>query len=84
MEDIKYPLYRKLKYSESYMKLNSNGVLIKVLIINETDCSIIHTKFDLWAKLFNNTDFTVDITRDEFEKVYGHAQYKLSKANCEQ
>lgn len=82
--DIKYPLYRKLKNADIFMKLNSNGVLIKVLLINGSDFSIIHTKSDLIVNVFQNIDFTIDITRDDFEKVYGHAQFQLAKTNCEQ
>ena len=67
------------------MKLNSNGILIKVYLVRENTFSITHLHNNVWAiQDFNNTDLSVDSTRDEFEKAYGQAQFLLTKANNEQ
>jgi hypothetical protein len=80
----KYPIYRKYKNGKEFMKLNSNGILIKVNIVRENTFTITHTDGE-WSKTdFYNPDISAESNRNEFEIHYCRAQYLMAKANCEQ
>lgn len=78
------PIYRKFKNGKEFMKLNSNGILIKVNMVRENNFSIIHTSNSFMVGDFNNPHVSTESSRDEFEMAYGRAQFLLSKTNCEQ
>lgn len=80
----KYPIYRKFKNGKEFMKLNSTGILLSVYCCRENHFTIIHTDSQDMIENFHNPANSDVITRDEFEKAYGRAQFILSKANCEQ
>lgn len=79
-----YPIYRKFQNGKEFMKLNSNGILLKVNMARGNNFTITHTENQFMIEDFHNPELSMESTRDEFEKAYGHAQFLLSKANCEQ
>ncbi len=80
----KQPIYRKFKNGKEFMKLSSNGMLIKVYLLRENDFTLTHTKNQFMIQDFHNTEISMESNRDEFEKAYGQAWFQLSKTNCEQ
>jgi hypothetical protein len=59
--------------------------MIKVLFVRENSFNIMHSDSNkLMIDDFNNPELSVESNRDEFEQAFGHAQYLLTKANCEQ
>jgi hypothetical protein len=81
---MKYPIYRKFKNGKEFMKLNSDGILIQVLLLREKTVRITCTDNRMHIEDFHNPEVSVESSRDEFEKTYGQAQYLLTKANIEQ
>lgn len=64
--------------------MNSNGMLVTVYQCRENHFSIICTDNKDIVEDFRNPLNSDESNRDEFEKVYGYAQYLLTKANIEQ
>lgn len=83
-EEIKYPVYRKFKNGKEFMKLNRDGMLIKVNLVRVKTYSIILTDNSLFVHDFYNSEISTESNRHEFEKAYGQAQFQLCKTNCEQ
>jgi len=84
MSENTFPIYRKFLNGREFMKLNSDGKLIKVKLIRDNSWAIALTENSLMVADFHNTELSTESSRDEFEKAYGQAQYLLTKANCEQ
>jgi hypothetical protein len=83
-----HPLYRKRKNGKEFMKLNSNGACIIIKLspfrANGQSFAIVHSDNPRMIKDFDEPENSTESNRDEFEKVYGNAQFHLCKTNCEQ
>jgi hypothetical protein len=79
----KYPIYRKVKKVEQFMKLNSNGILIKVNMVNGNNFNVAHTNNRIMIQDFHDPGLSVESNQDEFDSVFYHVQTLLKKANCE-
>lgn len=82
--ESKYPIYKKSKNGKEFMKLNSDGFMIKVYFLKDNRFTIVHTDNKITVSEMHDLDLTDESTRDEWEKAYGQAQYLLCKSNCEQ
>jgi hypothetical protein len=78
-----YPIYRKFHNGKEFHKINSENEAVSILV-NKNFTRILLTKNAMVIGDAMDETLSAEITRDEFEKVYGMAQYQLSKANCAQ
>lgn len=76
----KYPIYLKYFSGKKYRKINNENESISIEVRKNFN-QIIHSQNAMKVADALDKDLTKEITRDEWEKVYGETLWGLTKAN---
>lgn len=75
---MKYPIYKK--GAVTWHKINSDRFAVTVILMPSVTKIRLAENKDIVEDIMQD-EYMVDCTRDEFEKAYGEAQWKLTQAN---